>query len=128
MHLRLILLLFASAWAFACAEAGGQVTVITPETLVSSAPPDALVLDVRSREEYAGGHVPGAINVPHDELSGRLAELGGDRDRPVVVYCESGRRASRAEALLAAEGFSDVRHLEGDMRAWRASGRPTSTN
>ena len=126
MNLRSSLLLLASAWLFACAEAGGQSGSISPDALLSAAPPNALVLDVRRPEEYGQSHVPGAINVPHDQVAARLDELGPDLDRPVIVYCESGRRAGMAEAVLAEAGFSDVRHLEGDMRAWRAAGRPTA--
>jgi len=81
-----------------------------------------LVLDVRTPAEFASGHVPGAVNIPHTELPARLDELGSDRDREVVVYCESGRRAGWAEQALREAGFTRVHHLEGDMRAWRSDG------
>ena len=87
-----------------------------------------MILDVRTAEEFASGHVPGAVNVSHDQVSARLDELGSDLDRPVVVYCERGGRAGRAEAVLVDAGFSDVRHLEGDMSAWRAAGRPVEVD
>lgn len=125
MGIRIALLLLATVWLLACSGADGQVTPISPETLLSAAPANALILDVRTPDEYGSSHVPGAVNVPHGELAARLAELGANRDRPVIVYCESGRRAGLAEALLVEAGFSDVRHLEGDMRAWREAGRPT---
>lgn len=83
-----------------------------------------VVLDVRSAEEYASGHVPGARNVPVDELAARLAELGSAREAEVVVYCERGGRAERARKLLREAGFSDVRHLEGDMSGWRSDRLP----
>lgn len=82
-----------------------------------------LLLDVRSPEEYATGHVPGALNIPHDELAGRLDEVEAARGSGVVVYCERGGRAAHAEALLRDSGFSSVHHLSGDMAAWRAAGR-----
>lgn len=125
MGIRIALVLLATAWLLACSGADGQVTPISPETLLSAAPANALILDVRTPGEFGSSHVPGAVNVPHDEVAARLAELGANRDRPVIVYCESGRRAGLAEALLVEAGFSDVRHLEGDMRAWREAGRPT---
>lgn len=84
-----------------------------------------VLLDVRSREEFASGHVPGALNIPHDELAQRLGEIEGDRSQEVVVYCERGPRASRAADVLEDAGFREVRHLEGNMSAWRAAGRPT---
>jgi phage shock protein E len=88
-----------------------------------------LVLDVRSAGEYAAGHVPGAKNVPVQELSGALPALldaAAAGQREVVVYCERGGRAARAEALLREAGFETVLHLEGDMAAWRAASLPTA--
>ena len=83
-----------------------------------------VILDVRTPGEYRSGHIPGAINLPHSVLHRRLAELASMRDQEVVVYCEVGARASVAEAILRRAGFSKVRHLEGDMRAWRGRGLP----
>lgn len=85
---------------------------------------DLLLLDVRKPEEFAAGHVPGAINIPHDQLASRLAELPASRDKPVVVYCRSGRRSALAEDVLRQGGYTKVRHLKGDMLGWEAEGRP----
>ena len=83
--------------------------------------PDHLfVLDVRTPQEYAEGHVPGAVNVPYDQLASRLAEVPKDKD--VVLYCKSGRRAGIAADVLAANGYTRLSHLEGDMPAWAAKG------
>jgi rhodanese-related sulfurtransferase len=81
-----------------------------------------LVLDVRTPQEYAEGHVPGAVNVPYDQLPSRLAEVPKDKD--VVLYCKSGRRAGIAADVLAANGYTRLSHLEGDMNAWVEKGRP----
>lgn len=83
-----------------------------------------VILDVRSPEEFASGHVPGARNVPHTELAARLGELDLPSTAEVVVYCERGGRAEQAGALLRQAGFEDVRALEGDMSAWRAARLP----
>ncbi|MFQ5546223.1 MAG: rhodanese-like domain-containing protein [Acidiferrobacterales bacterium] len=83
-----------------------------------------LILDVRTPGEYRSGHVPEAINIPHNELAGRLAELLDAKDREVVTYCERGPRAGFAESVLQEAGFSAVRHLVGDMYAWRRNGLP----
>ncbi|MBW2448191.1 MAG: rhodanese-like domain-containing protein [Deltaproteobacteria bacterium] len=83
-----------------------------------------LVLDVRTPDEFAAGHVPGATNIPFDEIATHLAEVEPYRDRGVVVYCERGRRAGAAERELRAAGFGDVRQIEGHMSAWRASNLP----
>ena len=80
------------------------------------------LLDVRTPQEFAEGHVPDAVNVPHDQLASRLAEVPKDKD--VVIYCRSGRRSALAADVLAANGYSRLSHLEGDMNAWVATGRP----
>ncbi len=86
--------------------------------------PDApLVLDVRSPEEFAAGHVPGAVNIPHDQVARRVSEI--DDKRWVLVYCQSGRRAGIAEGVLADAGF-DVRQMEGSWARWKAEDRPVA--
>jgi rhodanese-related sulfurtransferase len=80
-----------------------------------------LVLDVRSAEEFASGHVPAAINVSHEQVAARTGEL--DPAREVVVYCERGTRAAKATEVLRSAGFA-VRHLTGDMSGWREQGLP----
>ena len=77
-----------------------------------------LILDVRSPEEYKEGHVPGAINIPHDQLDSRLAEIGSYKNKDVVLYCKSGRRAAIAADILQSAGFSKLQHVDGDMDGW----------
>ncbi len=108
----------------ACTNGGDSSDVAAAPADVASPPPNALVLDVRTAEEFAQGHVPRAINIPHDELGERHAELGVSPDREIVVYCERGGRASKAESVLREAGYTNVLHLAGDMRAWREQGRP----
>lgn len=82
------------------------------------------VLDVRTPAEFAEGHVPGAVNITHDQLAARLGEVPKDKD--VVLYCRSGRRAEMAAGVLQANGYKRLSHLEGDMQAWIAKGRPVA--
>jgi len=88
---------------------------------------DLVLLDVRTPEEFAAGHVPSARNVPHDRVIDRPAELAEFRDREVVVYCRSGRRAAAAIEALRAAGVERVRHLDGDMPGWEAAQLPVET-
>ncbi len=74
----------------------------------------ALLLDVRSPQEFAGGHLPGAVNVPVQELLFRMDEIG--QGRKVVVYCRSGARSAVAAKLLQSEGH-EVLDI-GTMAAW----------
>jgi rhodanese-related sulfurtransferase len=107
------------------APAAVAVTPMSQEALLehqSSHPDHLFVLDVRTPQEYAEGHVPGAVNVPQEQLASRLAEVPKDKD--VVIYCRSGRRSALAADVLAANGYSRLSHLEGDMNAWVAKGRP----
>lgn len=67
----------------------------------------ALVVDVRTPAEFASGHHPRAVNIPVDEVPSRMAEFG-DKKRPVVVYCGSGKRSGRAKETLEAAGYKSV--------------------
>jgi rhodanese-related sulfurtransferase len=82
------------------------------------------ILDVRSADEYAGGHIAGAVNIPHTDVATRTNELPTDKNTEIIVHCRSGRRATVAEATLAELGFTNVRHLEGDYMGWEAASLP----
>jgi rhodanese-related sulfurtransferase len=76
----------------------------------------ALLVDVRSEGEYSGGAIEGSINVPIQELVGRMDELG-DKDGEIVVYCQSGGRSAMAKRLLESNGFTKVYDM-GGIRQW----------
>jgi phage shock protein E len=84
-----------------------------------------LILDVRSEAEYAGGHIPGALNIPHDQLAERLSEIDVAKTEEIVVHCQSGRRAKSAEKVLVEAGYLNVRDLDGHMHDWKNAGHPT---
>lgn len=86
--------------------------------------PGLILLDVRSPQEYAEGHIQGAINIPHDQLGSRLAEIGSYKENDVVLYCRSGRRVVIAANTLQPAGFSKLLHLDGDMNGWLSKGLP----
>jgi rhodanese-related sulfurtransferase len=83
-----------------------------------------VVLDVRTPQEFAGGHIPGARNLYYRDLSPHLEGLAAYRDRPLVVYCETGARSRAAIRILREAGFTRVFQLDGDMTAWRRGGLP----
>jgi rhodanese-related sulfurtransferase len=87
---------------------------------VRARPSDAAVVDVREPEEFASGHVPGAVNLPQADLATRLNEV--PRDRPVFVICQGGFRSLRAAQFLRQRGFSEVASVKGGTEAWRAAG------
>lgn len=84
---------------------------------------DLVVLDVRTAEEYAAGHVLSARNIPHSEiLANPQAALAGiDPSSELVLYCGSGRRASMAIEVMRGAGFTRLTHMRGDYPAWVAS-------
>lgn len=111
-HVLLVLALVFLAWQFASSRTG-KVDPASAKQLVQQG---ALLLDVRTPQEFQAGHLEGARNVPVGELSQRLDELG-ERETPVVVYCRSGARSSRAKKVLEASGFQRVSDL-GAMSRW----------
>ena len=123
--LALIALLFSAG----CADEAGDVEASRPIAadelvVLIEAGRAPLILDVRSRDEFAAGHIPGAVNIPHDELSERLDELDIQASEEIVVHCQSGRRAGAAEALLADAGYLELRDLTGHWLAWQGAGHP----
>jgi len=73
----------------------------------------ALLVDVRSAEEFSAGHVEGAVNIPHTDVEQRLAEFGEDRAREIVLYCRSGHRSGLAQESLKALGYTRVFNAGG---------------
>ena len=105
-----------------------ETTTISQQDLITlmAAPVNkTIVLDVRTAEEFAEGHIAGAINISHEQINANLSKIIAFKDKTVVVHCRSGRRAMSAENDLRAAGFSDLRHLEGDMNGWQAADLPT---
>lgn len=83
---------------------------VSPESARRLVAEGAILLDVRTPEEFAAGHLEGAVNIPVHEVEARLGELP-DRDKPVVVYCRSGRRSAQAKAVLERSGYAHVHDL-----------------
>jgi Fe/S biogenesis protein NfuA len=80
--------------------------------------PNTIMLDVRTLPEFDGGHIPHAVNIPVDQLTFRLSEVGKDPNQPVVTYCASGARAQVAGQVLAEKGFQRVYMLRGGVGAY----------
>jgi phage shock protein E len=80
------------------------------------------LVDVRTPQEFAEGHLKGAKNIPLDSLEARLGELA--KDQPLALYCRSGRRSATALGLVHARGFEQAQHLEGGILAWQQQGLP----
>jgi rhodanese-related sulfurtransferase len=90
--------------------------------------PDLRVVDVRTPGEFAARHIPGSYNVPLPDLAEHRDELtrSDHAGTPVVLVCESGRRAGMAESQLAAAGLPGVHVLDGGVAAWERAGLPVA--
>ena len=78
-----------------------------------------IILDVRTKEEYDNGHIPGAKLVPVQVLPMKLHELSGYKDKPILVYCASGGRSPRAVETLVEDDFQNIYHLSRGISSWR---------
>jgi molybdopterin/thiamine biosynthesis adenylyltransferase/rhodanese-related sulfurtransferase len=81
-------------------------------------------VDVRDREEWDVGHIPGALHVQRGWLESRIEQAVPDRSRPLVVYCSSGNRSAFATRALEELGYEDVRNLAGGFTEWKRNGFP----
>ena len=86
--------------------------------------PGAVVLDMRLPPEWNDdvGHIYGAIQIPVQELEGRIGELPDDRNRPILVYCRSGVRSTQAAQILVRHGYREVVNLRGGLQDYRREG------
>lgn len=97
---------------------------LTPQQYQATyATSDHLLVDVRTPEEFASGHIPGAVNIALQTLPQQMETL--PKDRPIVLYCRSGARSSTAAKMLAQRGFDNIHDLGGLIK-WRMQGLPVS--
>ena len=123
----LVLVAFVSGamllWPLVRRSSGGPwVNTLEATQLMNRS--DALVIDLRSTDEFVKGHVLGARNVPLGDLERRAPELDKNKAKPVIVYGADPNRAAPALPLLRKAGFSDVRNLAGGYPAWLQAGLP----
>ncbi len=96
---------------------GGEVNpAALADALKTKNPP--FLVDVREPDEYASGHIAGALSIPLKALPNRLNEV--PKDRPVVVYCRSGHRSAMAQTFLAQQGYTNVTSMTGGLLSWHA--------
>ncbi len=100
----------------ACSNGGVSYETIALNDVVSQQEQGALVVDVREADEYAAGHIPGAMNKPLSEISAGNYE-GLDPEQSYVIVCQSGNRSKQASDILAEEGYQ-VTNVEQGMSSW----------
>lgn len=92
-------------------------------------PGSALIVDVREPQEFAAGHVPGAINIPRGLISSQIRNYVGasekaDLERPIILQCQSGRRATLAAQTLQELGFTQTTAVIMNLDDWQKAGNP----
>lgn len=88
-----------------------------PEDVAALSPEKSVLLDVRTKEEFEGGSIPGAVNMPLDSLRETMAAL--PKEKEIAVFCQIGLRGYLASRILMQNGFSDVKNLSGGYRLWK---------
>ncbi len=86
----------------------------------------ALILDVRTADEFASGHIVDARNIALDKLADSLDTIKKYREKPVIVCCEAGSRSAQAVKLLKAQGYTTVFNLSDGLGGWRKDNLPLS--
>lgn len=106
----------AIAGYVACNTLDGVMPVVTWRELAAADRSEVCLVDVRTPEEYALGTIDGAVNIPLDDLRGRLGEI--DRDSDVIVFCAVGLRGYLAQRILLGRGYRRVRNLAGGYKTY----------
>jgi sulfur-carrier protein adenylyltransferase/sulfurtransferase len=99
-----------------------EIDEIDPPTASDLVGKETLFLDVRERDEWEEGHIPGAVFVPRGNLESRIESVEADRDRPIVVYCAGGSRSAFAAKSLQELGYTNVLSLTGGYTDWKRNG------
>jgi phage shock protein E len=94
------------------------ISPLAAADLIEEAPAGLVVLDVRTPEEFATGHLAGAVNLDY-QAAGFPDELGAlDREVPYLLYCRSGNRSAQVREMMRGLGFTDVYEIDGGILAW----------
>jgi molybdopterin/thiamine biosynthesis adenylyltransferase/rhodanese-related sulfurtransferase len=101
-----------------------EIEEVSPSQAAARAD-EPVFLDVRERDEWEEGHIPGAVWIPRGNLEGRVEQALPDRERPVVVYCAGGSRSAFATRTLHDLGYANVVNLAGGFTDWKRNGFPT---
>ena len=88
------------------------------DVVLNGAKLQATIIDVRTPEEFAAGHIPGAVNIPVDRIESGIASVKGlGKDKQILLYCRSGRRSAVAKGILEKQGFRKI-HDGGGMESF----------
>jgi phage shock protein E len=108
------------------AEAKKSITEISPEDAAEkSSNREAMIVDVRDRDEWDEGHIPGAIHLSRGTIELDIEEKVPDLNAMIICHCGGGGRSALAAESLQKMGYKNVRSMAGGFKAWKAIGLPT---
>jgi rhodanese-related sulfurtransferase len=114
--------LFITLIVYLKAKAGSALSPHQTTLLVNRQ--DGVILDIRDKKVFEGGHIVDAVNIPQAKLKERLPELEKYRDKPLVVVCQMGHQSGEVVKLLEENGFTTVSRMSGGMTEWQSQGLP----
>jgi len=109
---------FMLLWPMLKRTASGVANLAPNEAVLLINRANAVVLDVRDDAEFASGHITDAKHIPLAQLDARIGEIRKFKDKPILVYCQSGVRSGKACDILRKHEFSKVHNLQGGLAAW----------
>jgi rhodanese-related sulfurtransferase len=109
------------------AEAKRKITEISPSDAAAKAKSgDAVIVDVREKDEFDESHIPDAVHVSRGLLELEVEDKFPDRNTEIICHCGGGGRSALAAESLQKMGYKNVRSMAGGFKAWKAAGFPTS--
>jgi rhodanese-related sulfurtransferase len=115
----MVVILLAVILYFQFAGVNGLAELNSAEFENAMATSNQILIDVREPSELAQGYIPGALNIPVGQIENRLQEI--PKDRSVLLYCRSGNRSKQAAQVLLDNGYEQVSHLTGGIKAWNGT-------
>jgi phage shock protein E len=110
------------------AEAKKHITEISPQDAAAKLKSgDAVVVDVRDKDEWHEGHIPDATHISRGTIELEIEEKVPDQNVMIICHCGGGGRSALAAETLQKMGYKNVRSMAGGLRAWKAAGLPTTT-
>jgi rhodanese-related sulfurtransferase len=124
--LGIIVVLAMLVWGPLTQLLNGVQHVTTAEAIRLLNHEKGLLVDVREPNEYRGGHIPNALNLPLSGLAAGLKQIEKHKERPLIVCCRSSQRSARAAVALRKHGFASVQVLAGGITAWQGENLPVA--
>lgn len=126
MKLRIAIICIAFFAATSCVESQTEgVTLVDVSTFEQKISTEGKqLIDVRTPEEFAEGHLPNAVNINIKDADFQAKIEALDKTKPVLVYCKSGGRSGKACGIMSTLGFTNITDLDGGITSWKAEGKP----